>query len=331
MLRLTVHRTAWLAHVHAVAAAYGPAAVPVVKGTGYGFGRPTLHRLIADQPTVFGDTVCVGTTSELADVPAGLTPVVLTPTLTPPPPAVDGTAPVLTVGDVDHVRALAGWTGRVMVKLASSMRRYGCDPDDLAAVVDAVEAAGLGLAGFALHLPIAGDDEARAAEVEEWLAVLDRIDGGRHEMWISHLSPATFHALCAAHPLRRLRIRVGTMLWHGSPRIDALHLEGDVLQTRPVAAGDRVGYHEREVPVDGTLVCIGVGSAHGVRPLDHAEPERRSPFHFTRRRLFLLERPHMHTSLCLVPVGDPCPAIGDRVDVQQPLIDVHVDEVAWQP
>jgi len=324
-----------MSHVHRTAAAYGPALVPVIKGNGYGFGRTTLHDLVVGTPAL-GRTVCVGSVAELADVPAGVTPVVLTPTLSPPLHARPGAAqgevePILTVGHPTHAAVLDDIGGPVMVKLASSMRRYGTTPDDLPELLAGVRDAGCTVAGFALHLPITGDDTDRMAEVESWLAVLDPIDGGRHELWLSHLAPESFHALSTRHPERRLRLRVGTMLWHGVPRIDALHLRGTVLQTREVRVGDTVGYHDSAVPVDGTLVCVGVGSSHGVRPLDHPEPHRRSPFHFDRRRLFLLERPHMHTSLCLVPAGDPCPRVGDMVDVQQPFIDVHVDELDWLP
>ena len=33
--------------------------------------------------------------------------------------------------------------------------------------------------------------------------------------------------------------------------------------------------------------------------------------------------------MVFVPLGDPCPAVGDRVDVQRPLITTQVDEVEW--
>jgi hypothetical protein len=93
-----------------------------------------------------------------------------------------------------------------------------------------------------------------------------------------------------------------------------------------VAAGSIAGYHGTRVIADGSLVVVGAGSAHGIATLD----DGRSPFHFQRRRLALLERPHMHTSMLFVPSGEPCPSIGDTVDVQRPLTAVAVDELIWQ-
>ena len=71
---------------------------------------------------------------------------------------------------------------------------------------------------------------------------------------------------------------------------------------------------------------VGAGSSHGIAPL----PDGRSPFHHLRHRLALLEGPHMHTSMCFVPVDAPVPAVGDWVDVQRPLISVAADEVIWR-
>jgi hypothetical protein len=98
-----------------------------------------------------------------------------------------------------------------------------------------------------------------------------------------------------------------------------------VLAIHPVRAGDRAGYQLNEVPSDGHLVLVGAGSAHGVAAL----PGGASPFHFSRTRLALLEPPHMHTSMLHAPAGTPCPAVGDQVDVQRPLISTFVDEVEW--
>jgi len=72
-------------------------------------------------------------------------------------------------------------------------------------------------------------------------------------------------------------------------------------------------------------VMIGCGSAHGVAPL----ADGRSPFHFGRQRMTLLEAPHMHTSMCVVPTGGPTPRVGEWVDVQRPLITTQPDRIDW--
>lgn len=314
-LTLTVDPGAFEAHVRSV---LGEGVVPVVKGNGYGFGRAALAALAVER---FGvSTLCVGTVYELAGLPTSAQRVVLTPALGTD---VDLATPgdLLTVGHPDHVHALAaaGWSSPVLAKLRSSMRRYGAGPDDLGALLAAIEAAGLAVAGASLHLPLAGDDADRRAEVEAWVP---RLPAGL-DMWVSHLSAASFAALRAAHRDRRWHLRLGTALWLGEKSFT--HLGADVLQVQPVAAGQAAGYRAVPVPGDGHLVMVGAGTAHGVHPL----PDGRSPFHHARRRLPLLEPPHMHTSVVWVAAGDPVPRVGDTVDVQQPLTHVSPDRVIW--
>ena len=105
-----------------------------------------------------------------------------------------------------------------------------------------------------------------------------------------------------------------------------------MLDVRRVAAGERAGYRLGEIDSDGHLVIVGAGTAHGLVAFDAHRAtgrEPRSPFHFQRQRLALHESPHMHTSMCFVPDGDPLPRIGDRVDVQRPLTMTDVDEFEW--
>jgi hypothetical protein len=329
-LRLTVDERAWSAHVGRVAAAE-PQAIPVVKGNGYGFGRATLMPHAVEMS---GD-VAVGTVYEANDVPPGTTAVVLTPTLRVPADLRPGA--VLTVGSIAHVHALssAGWRGSVVAKLASTMRRYGAvpprqpsepsgaagtDETDLPTLLSACVEAGLEVVAASIHLPLAGDDTERAAEVVAWLPFLpDELP-----LWVSHLGAEALDAVRAAAAGRSVRLRIGTGLWHGDKSM--LHLGADVLDVRPTAAGTTAGYRATPAPVDGWLVVAGAGSAHGVAALD----DGRSPFHHARRRIALLEAPHMHTSMLLVAgVDGPPPAIGDWLDLQRPLISTAVDEVCW--
>jgi len=319
-VRLTVSQAAWRQHVETTIQAYGPALVPVVKGNGYGFGRPLLQQLASE--LVDGiEHVCIGNVHELADVPANIRPVVLTPTLAPP--AADGA--ILTVGSTAHVDALRGWNGDVMIKVASTMRRFGATIDELPTLTRAVENLGLGVAGYALHLPLAGTDDARVAEIEAWLPEL-QFD---IPLWLSHLQPAAVHSLQTKYPLRRFKVRVGTALWHGVPKIPDLQLHADVLHTQPIGVGEIAGYHHTRAPFDGTLVVIGAGSTHGIAPNDAPSKQPLSPFHFARTRMTLLEAPHMHTSMVVVEASAQSPKVGEWVDVQRPLITTNVNDIKW--
>jgi alanine racemase len=311
-LTLTVDAVRWRRRARAVLERHGDV-IGVVKGNGYGFGRPRLAGMARELGV---GRLAVGTVHELGDV-AGLGDAERLIVLTPASAAAAslGSAATLTVGSVRDVDALAaaGHRHPVIVKLASSMRRFGAEPDELPALLDALGAAHLGVDGFAVHLPLTADP----AEVEAWLALLP----AGVPLAVSHLDATALVALRRRHPDRRFPIRLGTALWHGDKA--ELALRADVLATRPVEAGHSAGYRQVTVLGPGTLVMVGAGTAHGVHPLAGG----RSPFHFAQRRLELLEPPHMHTSMLWVPEGAPAPLAGDDVDVQQPLTFVTPDRV----
>jgi hypothetical protein len=306
-LTLHVDAPAWRARARETVEAFGDV-IAVVKGNGYGFGR---HRLVTEAGRLGLRRVAVGTVHELAGLPAlAEPPIVLTPALGPDVALGDGA--ILTVGSLDHVRAAAGRRLPIVVKLASPMRRYGVDPDELAPLLAAIDRAGLTIDGFALHLPLIGEP---GPETEAWLA---RLPAGA-TMAVSHVDIDTLRSLRARFPDHRLPIRLGTALWHGDKQ--ALALRADVIDVRPAARA--AGYRLRALPGGGTLVMVGAGTAHGVRPL----PDGRSPFHYARQRLALVEPPHMHTSMVWLPPGSPCPTVGEEVDVQVPLTYVSVDRL----
>ena len=118
------------------------------------------------------EEIAVGTVFEVDDVPADRAPVVLTPTLDLPTGLRSDA--ILTVGSLDHVERLRALDrrGRVVVKLASTMLRYGALPGDLDSLLDRCSTARLEVVGFAIHLPLAGSDDDRLAEVLRWLPLL---------------------------------------------------------------------------------------------------------------------------------------------------------------
>ncbi|MDA2974245.1 MAG: alanine racemase, partial [Actinomycetota bacterium] len=177
-IRLTIQREAWRQHVEeTIASTAHP--VPVVKGNGYGLGRARLAGIAAD----LADTLAVGTVRELNDLPTTIRPVVLTPTLEIPPTD----EAILTVGAVEHIAALTGWGGEVLVKLESSMHRYGGGIE----LIDTARAAGLRVLGVSIHPPLAGTNEEHLAEIA---AHADRLDDDL-EIWISHVDPSAVDRL----------------------------------------------------------------------------------------------------------------------------------------
>ena len=293
----------WRSQVAQVAAAVD-GLVPVVKGNGYGFGRARLTSVASE----FSDTVAVGNVHEFDAIHGDLDRVVLTPTMTAP----DSTSPILTVGSVEQIGVLRDWGGRVLVKLASTMHRFGRGVE----LIETARRAGLRVEGVSVHPPLAGSMTDHAADIVE----ASRDVPPDLPVWVSHLDPDTYRSLPTAH---EYRLRLGTMLWHGDK--SALHLDADVIDIRPIGAGEQAGYRLTPAPGDGHLLIVAAGTANGIGPL----ADGRSPFHHHRRRLALLEPPHMHVSMLFVPEGEALPAPGDWVDVQRPLHMTMVDEYRW--
>ena len=314
-IRLAVNEPRWLAHVQGVAKSM-PGLVPVVKGNGYGFRRWNLMPLAGQ----LSDEVAVGTVFEARDIPSNVTPIVLTPTLTAPPKNLPLNT-VMTVSSPHHVVALntAGWTGEVIVKLQSSAMRYGVEREMLRPLISDIEAARLTIRGYAIHPPLDGDVASHLKDITSWLDLLD----SRLPIYVSHLDAGAYTRLRANHPEFDFRIRLGTSLWHGDKSM--MQLSADIVDHHPIESGMRAGYRQVKVDGPGEIVLVGCGTAHGVTLL----PDGRSPFHYQRQRLNVLEPPHMHTSMLFVSRGRPIPSIGEWIDVQQPMTRVQVDLLQW--
>jgi alanine racemase len=316
-LVLTVEEGPWRSHVDRVVERVGSdSLIAVVKGNGYGFGRAWLAAFATRALGI--ENVAVGTMHELADT-SGIAQrtIVLTPSLDVAPSDLPDGA-VLTIGSpaqaAAHCAAPDADARPVVVKLRTSMQRHGLLPEEWSRVRDSFT-----IESFALHFPLVGTDAEHVAEIEAWLPALP----AGATLDVSHLGASAFERLRDTHRDRTFRLRLGTSLWHGDKSM--LTLSADVLDTRPITAGERAGYRSTTAPYDGHLVLVGAGTANGVHPL----ADGRSPFHFARRRLDLLEAPHMHTSMVLVPHDAPVPATGGTVDVQRPLTMVSPDRVVW--
>ena len=314
-LRLTVNRQAWLDHVRLTASQHGTT-LPVVKGNGYGFGRPILF----EQTAHLADHVAVGTVYEATDVPASLTPVVLTPVGSHLPHSLPARA-VLTVGSLDHVASLRShnWQGSVLIKLQSTMQRFGVAGNELAALQSACTNASLNVVGWSIHPPLNNDNQDRSGEVSCWMELLhDNLP-----VYVSHMTAEQIGSLRSQFPNRTFVSRMGTALWLGDKSM--MKLTAEVLDVHAVDGGT-AGYRSTALPGSGHIVIVGAGSAHGVSEIVGVG----SPFHFAKQRVALVEPPFMHTSMLFVPEGQRIPRVGENVDVQQPLTRVSADTISWE-
>ena len=113
--------------------------------------------------------------------------------------------PILTVGSLEHVAALSSWPGRVIVKLASSMRRYGGGIE----LVEKPRATGLRVDGV-------GDPSAprrqRRRPPRRDRALAGRGRPGARRCGSATSRRRTYALLPTSH---RYRLRLGTALWHG--------------------------------------------------------------------------------------------------------------------
>lgn len=272
-LRLTVDRQAWLDHVRTTAGEHG-AALPVVKGNGYGFGRPILLQ----QAGTISDHVAVGTVFEAIDVPTTLTPVVLTPVGDSIPNTLSPHA-ILTVGSHEHIATLNkhGWRGNVVVKLQSTMQRFGAPATELATIEHACAQASLNIVGWSIHPPLSPSGEDRSGEVSCWMELLhDSLP-----IFVSHLTGAQMSTLRTQFPQRQFVSRIGTTLWLGDKSMTRLSTE--VLDLHRVEGGT-AGYRSAPLNGNGHIVVVGAGTAHGVYEI----PQVGSPFHFAQQRLQLV-------------------------------------------
>ena len=313
-LRLTVDRQAWLDHVRTTAGEHG-AALPVVKGNGYGFGRPIL----LEQAGTISDHVAVGTVFEATVVPTTLTPVVLTPVGDSIPNTLSPHA-ILTVGSQAHIATLSkhGWRGNVVVKLQSTMQRFGAPATELATIKHACAQASLNIVGWSIHPPLSPSGENRSGEVSCWMELLhDSLP-----IFVSHLTGAQMSTLRTQFPQRQFVSRIGTALWLGDKTM--IRLSTEVLDLHRVEGGT-AGYRSAPLNGNGHIVVVGAGTAHGVYEI----PQVGSPFHFAQQRLQLVEHPYMHSSMLFIPDGDLVPRVGDAIDVQQAMTRVFPDNITW--
>lgn len=331
MLTLYVDQRRWRDHLDSVVATV-PGLVPVAKGNGYGFGKDLLAEIAEELHT---DTLAVGTYAEVAPALEHFSGSVLV--LSPWRPfearASYSERLVHTIGraeDLTDIREAAhGEQPRVVLELLTSMRRHGFTARALRQAARKLD--GLGVEGFALHLPMAHG--THLPEVERLMndIVASGIESRR--VFVSHLEDDELTRLRSAYGDFEIRPRIGTRLWLGDRA--ALRARATVLDVHAVKRGDEFGYRGRSAPKHGHLVIVSGGTAHGVGLESPAAGSTlrdraatlarggldaagfvRSPFSIGGKQRLFAEPPHMQASMLFLPGGAAPPSVGDEVDVR---------------
>lgn len=350
-LTLYVDRAVWERQHRRLLQQY-PGVVPVAKGNGYGFTVPVLAEAAARLAV---DQLAVGTLAEAAAVverfPRDL--LVLEPYqeddgLSPAEFGADPSALVRhadrivrTVASVDGVRKLAGQ--RIVLDCRSSLQRHGVTRAELAEVGEAL--GGQELEGCSLHLPL--DRTGRADPVGEavsWVRALRANGLEVPTMYVSHLHREELGALALACPGVRFRPRIGTELWLGDTA--AVQARATVLESFPVARGDRVGYRQSRSRQRGWVLVVSGGTVQGVgleapRTLRGLVPRlkelarsglatanrTRSPFLWQGRKQWFAEPPHMLVSMLYLPRQYQPPEPGAEIPAELRHTSTHFDQV----
>jgi alanine racemase len=340
-LTLYVDADAWRAHLRSDVASH-PGIVPVTKGNGYGFGKA----LLATEAKALGvDTLAVGTYDEIPSATAHFPGDVLV--LSPWRPGDDlyraDDRIVHTVSRLSDLQALADGDHRprVVVDVLTSVRRHGLTPDQIGLAVSLFDR--IRFEGWALHLPLAGDQLAEARALAADLAAIAGSNHGR--LWVSHLGATDASAL-AGERSAEVRVRIGTALWLGQR--SALRTLATVLDVHPIRRGERFGYRQRRAARNGFLLVLAGGTAHGIAleaPTPATSVRQRavsvakgaleafgqalSPFRIAGKQRWFAEPPHMQCSLIWLPADVNPPAVGDEVDVDVRMTTTTFDRVAW--
>ncbi|BFV58039.1 alanine racemase [Kitasatospora sp. CMC57] len=335
-LSLYLDTARWRAHQQSVLAEF-PGLVPVAKGNGYGVGNARL----AEEANRLGTGLLAVGTADEARAAAGVFDgelLVLTPYRTGEEPLPLGV--IRTVAHLEAARALPAGS-RVVVECMTSMRRHGIAPGDLAHL----PTEGLGVEGFALHLPLDRPDRSDpVAEVAEWVDAIAAAGLPTGTVYLSHLGSADLARLARRYPATVFRSRIGTRLWLGDPA--ALQARATVMDVTPVGRGDRYGYRQHRAPSDGHLLVVSGGTAHGVgleapKYVHGMVPRAKglaraglatvnrtlSPYAWTGRQLWFAEPPHMQVSILFLPVGGKPPVIGDELALNTRHTTTHFDRV----
>jgi alanine racemase len=300
--------------------------VPVIKGTGYGFG---LNYLAQEAFNLGVDTVAVGTVFEAQKVSKDFSGKIL---VLEPYNSFDlATNDIWKTFDKRYVRTVSSlnsnfdFNNPFVIEGRVSTNRFGLSKNEIKKIDlknDFIE-------GLALHLAINQSENKKLREILEWLETWQEVSSNKN-IWLSHISKSLLYKLKELKPEFKFNVRIGTELWLGDKSF--IWAKGVVLGI--IEGVERAGYSQKKLARGNKIVVVSGGTANGVglnsdvtikKSLDRLRVfltgllgsfgKYQSAFLFRGKKTYLFEPTHMNVSLIKVSANQNV-VVGDVLEAR---------------
>jgi hypothetical protein len=300
--------------------------IPVIKGTGYGFG---LNYLAEEALSLRVDAVAVGTVFEAQKVSKDFSGQIL---VLEPYNSLDlASDEIWKTFDKRFVRTISSlnsnfdFNNPFVIEGRVSTNRFGLSKDQ----IKKIDLKDDFLEGLALHLAINQSDDKKLTEILDWLEVWQGVTPNK-TIWLSHISKELLNKLKVLKPEFNFNLRMGTELWLGDKSF--VSAKGVVLGI--IEGVERAGYSQKRLNRGKKIVVVSGGTANGVglnsditikKPSDRLRVfltgllgsfgKYQSAFLLRGKKTYLFEPTHMNVSLIEVAAKEKV-AVGDALDAR---------------
>ncbi len=300
--------------------------IPVIKGTGYGFG---LNYLTKEAMRLGVDAIAVGSVYEAEKIAEDFTGKIL---ILEPYHSHDLAASAIWESfDKRFIRTISSLDSKFnfdmpfVIEGRVSTNRFGLSKEQ----IKEIELNNTLIEGLALHLAINQSDDKKLKEILDWLEVWQGVTPNK-TIWLSHISKELLNKLKVLKPELKFNMRIGTELWLGDKSF--VSAKGVVLGI--IEGVERAGYSQKRLKNGKKIVVVSGGTANGVglnsditikKPSDRlrvfltgllgAFGKYQSAFLLRGKKAYLFEPTHMNVSLIEVAAKEKV-AVGDALDAR---------------
>ncbi len=300
--------------------------IPVIKGTGYGFG---LNYLTKEALRLGVDAIAVGTVYEAEKIAEDFTGKIL---ILEPYHSRDLAASAIWESFHERfIRTISSLDSKFnfdmpfVIEGRVSTNRFGLSKDQ----IKEIDLNNNLIEGLALHLAINQSDDKKLKEILDWLEVWQGVTPNK-TIWLSHISKELLNKLKVLKPELKFNIRIGTELWLGDKSF--VSAKGVVLGI--IEGVERAGYSQKRLKNGKKIVVVSGGTANGVglnsditikkssdrlrvflTGLLGAFGRYQSAFLLRGKKTYLFEPTHMNVTLIKVASNEKV-SIGDELEAR---------------